>query len=249
MSQSTLLKKLAVSLFCATSLASGVALGNPIALGTVYTFDLTSSSKLGSGVLGTVTLTQHSVSRIDVSVAPARGGYFASTGVGPAFDFNLSAAYGTSATAINLLGATSTGNFIVNRYAAPGNTSDSYDLTPYGVFTNSIALVGSGASGQISGPLTFDIVTTTPTGISLNDFATSTAYNNGQKGGYAFGVDMFYGGKTGSAGFLGATPTTIATPPDTSGGTGQKNLPEPASLALMGLGLMGVASLRKRGRG
>lgn len=243
MDQSKFLKKFAVSLICATGMLSGVALATPIATGTVYSFNLISTDpKLPSGMtLATVTLKQQSQTEVDVSVMLASTGYFAGTGVGPTFAFNLLPAY--SGSMISLTG-TNTSSFKVNPYAAP--SSGNYNLTPDGIFTNSIDLTSTGSSAKEGGPLTFSIVNAS--GLWLNDFSTSGAKNNGQQGGFAFGVDMFYNKKTGSAAFLGTTPTLVTT---TGTGTGSDNggeVPEPASVALMGLGLMGVASLRKRNK-
>ena len=242
MNQSKLLKKLAISLVCASALASGMALASPI--GTTYTFNLTSTSVLQSGItLATVTLTQQTSNDVHVNVALISGAYFAGTGVGPAFAFNLLPTYGTSATTVNLSGAYSNTNFSVNPYAPVGNSAGDYNVTPDGLFTDAIDLSSTGASGQITGPLTFDVLTTLAAGISLTDFTVSSARNGGQPGGYEFGADLFYNNQTGSAGFFGTVPS------DTGGGGGTGGrVPEPGSLALMGLGMLGLVSLRKRSK-
>lgn len=232
MRQSTCLKKFALSLLCAT--VSAVATASPI--GTTASFNLTSTSNLQSNTtLATVMLTQTAINEVDVSVMLASGGYFAGTGAGYAFAFNLLPAFGTSATVVSLLGTYSQSYFTVNPYAAPGNSAGDYEVSSDGIFTNSIDLSSNGASKQITGPLTFMI---TSTGIGLEDFTTSTARNKGQKGGYEFAVDMSYGGKTGSAGFID----------NGSGGDTGGKVPEPGSFALMGLGMLGVAFLRKRNK-
>lgn len=249
MYQSNLLKKFTVSIACAASLASGAALATPITVGTVYRFDLTNtaSPSLGSGTLASVTLTQASATKVDVSVALANNAYsYAATGAGATFVFNLLPAYGNSTIALTGTSLTS-GMFSVLPYAAPvanPTNSTNYNLTPDGIFTNAIALNSTGSSAKYNAPLTFSVLNAGATGMSLDDFTTSYARNNGQQGGYAFGLDMFNGSRTGTAAFLGMTPTLV-TPPTKTGGNGEQNVPEPASLALMGLGLLGMIARRK----
>jgi hypothetical protein len=241
MNQSKLLKKFAIFMVCTTGLAYSLASATPLS------FDLTSTSSLPSNtVLGTVTLTQISTSEVDVSVVLTDGAYFVKSGVGEAFDFNLQSIYGTSATTVAFLDAYGSNNFTINPYVAPGNTSNSYNLTPDGVFTNSISLIGNGSSTQTAGPLNFKVTTTLAGGIGFDAFALPSGPklnpngtpSNGQPGGYEFGADLFYAGSTGSAAYLDN---------GSGGGTGDK-VPEPGTLALMGLGIAGLASLRKRNK-
>jgi hypothetical protein len=205
-------------------------------IGTSYVYNLTDSTGLPASATpyATVTLTQTSNTLVSVGVVLNSGYTFAGTGVGDAFGFNLLPAY--KSAMVNYTGA----NFTVNPYGA-------YNITPYGLFTNTFDLSSSGTSAKYPGPLNFTV--SLASGIGLDAFTTSSARNNGQSGGYGFAVDIgTLAGRTGSAGFAGITPTTIINP--TGDGTGNSNnVPEPASIALLGLGLLGMTALRKRHQG
>ena len=250
MYQSKLLKQFAFSMACAAGLVCGTAAAATIPVGTTYSFDLTSTANqsLGAGTLANVKLTQTSATKVDVLVTLASSTYsYAGTGVGPSFVFSLMPEFGSSL--VTLTGSSlSSGMFNVLPYVArvtdPDNSTD-YNLTPDGIFTNAIALSSNGSSAKYGAPLTFSITNTGAQGISLASFTTSYERNNGQQGGYAFVLDMLNGTRTGSAAFLGLKPTSI-TIPTTTGNNGEQNVPEPASLALMGLGMLAFAARRKQ---
>jgi hypothetical protein len=216
MRNSTLAAAAAVALFTAPA-----AFATP----TMETFDLTTSSISGvSGDFGTITLTQASSTEVDVEVQLAMvNGYqavFAKTG-GPhvpvAFDLD-SAVSGTAAVSIL---APSGGVF----QALAGTVSD----TPYGSFTNGVSCpgCGNGTSPPNYSAVTFDV--TNASGITLADFIQNT-------NGYYFGADVGVNGKTGSV--ASNTVGSQSNPPVGS-------IPEPASMAVLGMALLGLAGARR----
>lgn len=202
--------------------------------GTSYVFTLTtsqSSAGLPNTSYATVTLTQSSSATVDVDVMLADGFLFANTSVGPAFAFNLDDAAANATISLSPDTA---------KYFSTG-TAASFNLTPYGLFSNALLFksgVGGGLSAGIKGPLDFSV--SQAGGVSLDDFTTSIPRNNGQMGDYAFAIDLGYAatGNTGGVGEKGFGHQTITPPPTPA--------PEPASLALLGLGLGGLAVLRRK---
>lgn len=172
--------------------------------------------------LGTVTLTQTDANDVSILVQLAPS-VFVDTGNSNnqnAFAFNLSTTQPANPFGITVNSPANT-VFSVNPLL---NTTNN----PYGNFEYSL-VCNTGANGanscdQIS---TLSLSVHNAGGITTNDFI-------GNAGGYFFSADIFYA-NTGLTGTIAAT-----------GGTNV--VPEPATLALLGLGLLGFASARRRSK-
>ncbi len=145
-------------------------LGSAHATVLLAPLDIISSPGIGSGTLGTVTLTQNGADEVDVALVLAPDTYFVSTG-GPhhAFTFNLD----NPSSAVKITLANSV-------FAFAGMQQRNI---PYGIFTYGIDCpdCGPGSSHEYPGPLQFTI--TDASGISVDDFIANS-------GGYFFSADV-----------------------------------------------------------
>jgi hypothetical protein len=149
----------------------------------------TSSLTIGSGTLGTVTLTQEGPDEVSIAVVLAAHTGFVKTGGKHhafTFDLNLSTPYSVQIQ--------NTGMF---------SLSSSLENTPYGTFTDAIDCSGcrSGGSAPFSGPL--DFIVTDKDGVSTSNFVANSDE-------IYFSADVL--GPNGQTGNIAAT--TLIDPPD-----------------------------------
>lgn len=221
------------------AIVAGLAFCGPAHASVIYDLNFTHAG-YGPGPFGKVTLTQQT-DQVDVLVDLTDGFGFANTGSGPAFAFNLSSTF--AGATVSLL--TPSADFSV------GNSGS---VNPWGTFSNTIVWK-KGAPTGLSGsnpvpidPMSFSV---SASGINVASFLASGqimvgggkgAHLDTNTGGYTFIADIgkIDGQVSGVAG---------ATGQETDGGGGggdQADVPEPGTIALFGLGLMGAALSRRR---
>lgn len=234
-------------IFAALVALLGYAGAAPAAPYEVFTLDQTAvAGGVQPGGAGTITVLQLSMDEVQVSVALAPNNLFINTGHGThtPFAFNLAGPVATAVnagTGITVTAPTSAADCAPAAAPCFTPTYGSGSATPYGTLNEAFTYSGgNGGRGHGNdGPLVFTITgagvgNVTPDGV----FSAFVANSKGA----IFAADLYIASdcSTGTVAAFAGTP---------GGGGSHATVPEPASLWLLGTGLLLVPLLRRRRAG
>jgi hypothetical protein len=210
---------------------SAPAQAMPIPVGQSVSYDidvLDANGTTAPTVYATVNLTQGD-GTVSFIVTPT-GTVFANTG-GPHFEFAFNLATAFNDASVELTGANA-GDFQVM-------SGSSFKQAPFGYFGHAIDFVsgiGTGTSANYGTPLTF---TVSQANLNIENFIAN-------QNGFLFAADLGKNGVTQNVAAVPGNNAIIDVIQDGGGATNGGEVPEPATLTLVGAGLLALATRKRK---
>jgi PEP-CTERM motif-containing protein len=195
------------------------------------TFTLNSSNCCGTGPFGDIVLSQVDGDTVDVLVTLKPGVGFVLTGStapGDHPDFAWTLTGAPSDVTITWIQTGGDSWTFYDRHSSPISMSDGFGTYQFALYCNGGPSCGPGGSHPNAGPIEFQV---NSANITISSFIANSQ-------GTIFAADVINGPPNGN-GNTGLVRTT-------GGGRDITEVPEPATLTLLGLGLVGVAQRARR---